>query len=486
MCSARTASSLGSIQMSLGTALFVDMLVILGCFVALRYRADLRHSHPAVLYLGFHIMVVTLRAIAIYGGAPTFLSETARFQGATVEEIARAVQYADIALIAATIGWLHYAKWNQRRSSHGATLPPQRGEGVTRWRPLRSSVVIKVTLVAMPLGLYTLSKYALIPGSDAGLADVRSFYAVLAMTWPGLLLVALIYLYGFRFLLIVPLTAYLAIIAIQGYHRFRLILPIILLCQIYLDRRQKRWPGPVMVGLLVFLMLLFFPLKSIGRQIQAGASFSDILSSTAPTISDSVQGRSGDSVILDQLALSLALTDDYGRTFFGTPYLHVLILPVPRTLWPEKPGLADHIKEISKPERPIGELGSVTTLVGELYLNFRLPGLVVFAYLLARISSRLHKRAYESPYLSVTRLLYLLVACNLIQVYRDGLISVPVLLLVQMLPLMVIAAIHWRGPRTRKPGGMRQAHSSPFLGDPFRAVGAAALGANGSRSQASS
>ncbi len=48
------------------------------------------------------------------------------------------------------------------------------------------------------------------------------------------------------------------------------------------------------------------------------------------------------------------------------------------------------------------------------------------------------------------RLAYLLIACNLIQVYRDGLTSIVVFTWVNMMPLMVIVALHYILPVRHK------------------------------------
>lgn len=406
------------------------------------------------MYLAFHILVVSLRAVAVYRGAPLFFEGVASYTPVNPREIARAVNYADIVLITATIGWLHQAHRKVRPVTPGraAVSAVSTGSRPARWRPLNISTITVVAVAAMPYGIYTLMRYADIPGVDRLSATHTSTYAIFAITWPGVLLVALVYWHGFRPSLVVPLTGYLMIVGLQGGQRFRAVLPLILLSQIYLDRRGRRWPRPAMVGMILLLLLIFLPLKTIGREVQAGVPLSQVLRSTQSTFSSSAQGRSGDQVILDQLAMSLSLTDQYDRVFLGRPYLNLLYLPIPRSMWSSKPGLADHIGQISTPDRPMGKTGSVATLVGELYLNFRLFGLILAPYLLARITGRIYASAYQQPYLSVPRFTYLILACNMIQIFRDGLVSVPVFTLVHMLPLVVMALLHWRGPRFMRSG----------------------------------
>ncbi|HVH85315.1 MAG TPA: hypothetical protein VM912_01225, partial [Terriglobales bacterium] len=50
--------------------------------------------------------------------------------------------------------------------------------------------------------------------------------------------------------------------------------------------------------------------------------------------------------------------------------------------------------------------------------------------------------AYRRQYLTIGRFAYLLVACNLIEVYRDGLISLFVFTVINMMPLAAIVLLH--------------------------------------------
>jgi hypothetical protein len=93
------------------------------------------------------------------------------------------------------------------------------------------------------------------------------------------------------------------------------------------------------------------------------------------------------------------------------------------------------------------EMGMIVTYLGESYANFGYFGIIFVAYLTAYWLARAYFRAYRSHYLSVARLVYLLVACNLIQVYRDGLVSIVIFTWVNMMPLMVIVTLHYVFPK---------------------------------------
>ena len=112
----------------------------------------------------------------------------------------------------------------------------------------------------------------------------------------------------------------------------------------------------------------------------------------------------------------------------------------------------------------MGELGMIVTFLGESYANFGYAGIVLIPMLLAYILARVYFRAYRSNYFSVMRLSYLLIACNLIQVYRDGLTSIIVFTWVNMMPLMIIVLLHYIIPSARRKK-LQTAYAAPQLPD---------------------
>jgi hypothetical protein len=98
----------------------------------------------------------------------------------------------------------------------------------------------------------------------------------------------------------------------------------------------------------------------------------------------------------------------------------------------------------------MGEMGMTMTYMGEFYINFGFVGLILMAYLTAYCLARIYFRAYNSNYFSVQRFVYLIIACNLIQVYRDGLMSLFIFTVVNMMPLSVIVLLHLIKPLRQK------------------------------------
>lgn len=433
---------------SLLNAVLLDAGIWLTCLIALLSFARLSITHPATTYLAFHGLLFSGRAIAILNGATTLFSG---LNTATVThaEIARALMLADLGLVAMTCAWILAAHKPIRT--------------VVEPRPLRLGIIQGVCAVAIPLGCIAMLVWSRLPGMAAPELNgpwATSNWIVIAQTWAGLSLLALIYWYGFRPVLTIPMAVYLALVIYQGAFRFRLLVPLILLVQIYLDRRMRRWPTFSSAVLLIACGLLFFPLKEIGQKLQSGASMWNVWDDALAEIADVVRGNHPDQVILDEFASTLTLADQYGKLFWGRTYSGLLTVAIPRQWWPEKPGLADYEKEISTRSRPMAEDGMVTTMLGEFYLNFSYVGIVVLSFLFAYLTGRWFKAAYRRDYLSLARFIYLLVACNLIQVYRDGLISLFVFVVINMMPLTVIVLLHltFRSPQ--------HLHRYPILSTP--------------------
>jgi hypothetical protein len=438
-----------NLSIDIPVVLFIDLMIISLCAIVLLRYGRLSHSHPATIYLFFHIYTFTLRLIGLSFGAATLLSQYMLFfEPVTHKEIMRAALLGDFALVVMTVAWMKASrddlkKLRQHSASVSKSLPN-----------LSLKHIWSVVVIAFPLGLFGLWAFTNLPGIESERVELgewqSSSWFFITQVWAGLTLLALIYWYGFRWWLMMPMSLYLLVMAIQGYHRFRVIIPAILLIQIYLDRRKLRWPPIYVLGVMLIMLLLFFPLKDIGKLAQEGEGIEQIVDVSRQSVNSALAAKAPDQQFLDQFACSLTLTDNAGRYYYGTTYLALVTLPIPRQWWPNKPGLADYLKDISIPSRPMDEMGMIVTFLGESYINFGYIGIIFIPALLAYFLGRAYFRAYRSNYFSVIRLSYLLIACNLIQVYRDGLTSIVVFTWVNMMPLMIIVLLHYILPVRHK------------------------------------
>jgi hypothetical protein len=425
----------------------VDLLVVITCAGLLMRFGRLGHSHPGSIYLFFHLYTFTSRIIALAFGAPTMFTELGSYlQFRPIEpfEIQRAMILADVALAVVTYACIKASSDDLKDVQRNPPAPE------SKLPTLSFHHITWVTRLTFPIGLIAILAFTYIPGAEnfnVNLGELETSSGVLATrSWAGISLLAMIYWSGFRWYLMMMMSIYLMILGVQGIHRFRVILPILMLMQIYVDRRNLRWPPLKLCAVMLCVGLLFFPLKRIGDSVRRGASFEEIFNKTSQIISDATTGQANDQNFLDQFACSLTLTDERGHFYYGGTYSALLTLPVPRLVWPEKPGLAEHVKDISTPERPMGDMGMILTYLGEAYLNFWYFGIIITPFLLAYLSTRFYFRAYRSHYFSVMRLCYILLAVNLIQVLRDGLLSLFLFIFLGMLPLVSIALLHYFFP----------------------------------------
>lgn len=425
----------------LTTALVVDIFVLTMCSIFLIRYGRLAHSHPAVTYLFFHVVVITSRLLAVMAGAETLFTKWGGiFEPVTEVELVRAASVADMVLVVMSLACAWAWRDDKKRNAGSDEKPPAS----------RSTLSLRhiwtVVGVAFPIGVLGVALVGSVPGFEKPEIDFgewqESSWLFVTTTWAGLSLLALIYWYGFRWWLVLPMGAYLFIMSVQGFHRFRVIIPLILLLQIYLDRHQKKWPPAYIMAVIIAAMLFFYPMKTIGRMAQEGASVTEISESSTEILREVAAGQNGDQTLLDQMASSLTLIDRTDKFYYGSIYLALFTTPIPRQWWPEKPTLSEHYFALSTPSRPMAEMGMVMTFIGEAYINFGYFGVVIISFLTAYWLARLYFRAYRTSYYSVVRFGYLLVACNLIEIYRDGLMALFVFTLVNMMPLSFIVFLH--------------------------------------------
>jgi hypothetical protein len=437
--------------MDLQTATLVDILVISTCTLLLWRYGQPTALHPGAIYIPFHVLVFTSRAWFVLQGAPTLF--TGWGNGAlpvSFTELSWALNLADIALVSMTIAWITVAIYFRRGHC------TKRKDFASHSALLSTKVLWTVGAIAFPVGIAALVFFGNLSTSTEGLKPrvelgewQTSSWLITTQSWSGLILIALIYVYGFRKLYIVPLSIYLVFMSFQGYDRFRVVIPAIYLTMVWLTRKGRRWPPLWICGAGLVLMMLFVPMKKIGFMVQREVALSDIFDVTAESFTDFAEGHSGEQMVLDEFASIVSLVEDSQHYYYGILYYPLLTMAIPRQLWPDKPALNEYLREVSTPARPMAVSGMIATLHGESYANAGLAGVAAISFLVAYYLGHFYFAAMRRSYFSVYRFTYLIVACNLIQVYRDGLVSLVVFTIVNMLPLVAISLLSyviWRAP----------------------------------------
>ena len=383
--------------------------------------------HPATTYLVFHLFAFTIRLIFLSNGAAYFLGEQRDyFTEIESHEIVKATFLADLGFISMTTAWL-------LESNKKIVLTPPKSvinidENSLKW----------VIFIMIPLGIWGIFSQLYIPG--IGKAELNfglwSESSYLQNTQNLLILSYLLIVFknGFQKQSLIIIGLCLFILAFQGQHRYRVLVPCLFLLFLYLHRQQKRWLSPRFVVIILVGIMFFLPMKYVAKLIQQGASKEELVEFAYEYQESLDIGANADFSFLDMYASTLTLIDQHGGYYYGTTYLNLLLIPIPRPFWEEKPSLVQWITDVSTPARNLKELGAIPTIYGEAYANFGYLGILLIPFLFAKYSSRWYFNILNTHPQSANLYLYLYFAAIMVQVYRDGLNAIIIFLSAYNIP----------------------------------------------------
>ena len=400
--------------------------------------------HPATHLLFFHIYAITYRGWRLYFGAAPLYGDVAGYSVVQPDEIFRGILYADLFLLLFAFASRKFHLRYQKKQTLRKTS--------RIWhQTLHPNLFWLVIAFCLPIGLYVFFFYRTGRIEDTGLAN---YYAMISF-WPISCLFILVFYYGFRWYLLVPIIFYLLIVGLQGYHRFMVVLPLMYLLTLYLQRINRLWPNWIGITAIVAVLVFFPEWKYVGRAyIQDGLSAAIERAGQALDFS-SERGERVEN-LLDQMAASLTMTDDRNRFYFGETYLYALTLPIPKSYWPEKPGLNQHVVDISTRGRPFKTEGRIIMLIGESYINFGILGVLIIPLVFGWFLSRWCVQATSFELTSLSRYVYLSLMITFINVFRDGITSMVMFGVFQNVPLVLVVALHVIFPKDDDPTNIEQ------------------------------
>ena len=412
---------------SLFFAASIDITVLLICSSILSRFGKISIYHPATTYLAFHLFSFTFRLIFLNNGSALFLGgQSDYFTEIENHEIVRAAILADIGFISMTVAWC----WEAHRKVEMRTL--------NNVILLDENILKTVLLFTIPIGIWGIFAQLYIPGVGKAQSDFgewgSSSYIQNTQNWLVLSLLIIIFKYGFRKPFLIIIGFCLFILAFQGQHRYRILIPCIFLLFLHLHRQKKQWLSWRFVLLLLGGVVIFLPMKYVGKLIQQGATTDDLIEFASEYRESLGIGANADFSFLDMYASILTLVDQSGGYFYGSTYLTLLLAPIPRQFWIEKPSLMQWMLDISTPARNLKELGAIATLYGESYANFGYLGIVIIPFLFAKYSTRWYYKVINTAPQSANLFAYLYFSAILIQIYRDGLNAIFTFLSVYNMP----------------------------------------------------
>ena len=409
--------------------LLLDIIVVVTViFVMFRYMA---FWHPLTAYLLFHLYSFSYRLFQLINGAPLMYVGQANREAITPEEISRAMIWADIGLIV-----FAFASWLAHRYFDAKAERP-----VVR-RVMNPNIARTFGILCLPVGAFF---FFGVKASTFNLSSESALtnYVQVAAMWPIGALGLLVFAFGFRWYLFGLVVFFLGVVALQGYHRFMLVLPLLFFVGYYLQTTRRRWPTwPILVG-AVCVMLIFPRLKYIGRAVENGDTQDAVaLLAQSFTFGGKNKEDAATEEFLDQFAGGLTLVDYNDRKFWGSTYMAIVTLPIPRAWWPGKPGLADHLQEITTSGRKYAEEGRIITYLGESYLNFGYAGLFLIPALMGYLLTVYCLHAVTGPMQRLSRYVYLVIFMALVQTFRDGLLSIFLFTIVHNMPMLFAWILH--------------------------------------------
>jgi oligosaccharide repeat unit polymerase len=412
---------------SLFFASCVDITVLLMSSWLLFRHSKISIYHPATTYLVFHLFAFTTRLLFLTSGATFFLGgQLDYFTEIESHEIVKAALLADLGFISMTTAWL--LESNRK-------LPLKTSKSVII---IDENVLKLVLFVTIPLGIWGIFSQLYIPGIGKAQLNFgdwsNSSYLQNTQNFLILSMLILVFKYDFQKYSLIIIGICLFILAFQGQHRYRVLVPCIFLLFLYLYREQKRWLSLRFVMMILIGIMVFLPMKYVGKLIQQGASAEDLIEFAAEYRESLDIGANADFSFLDMYASTLTLIDQKEKYYYGSTYLNLLLIPIPRPFWQDKPSLVQWITDVSTSSRNLKELGAIPTIYGEAYVNFGYLGIIFIPFLFAKYSARWYYKILNTHPQSVNLYLYLYFSAIIIQVYRDGLNAIFIFLSAYNMP----------------------------------------------------
>jgi hypothetical protein len=445
------------IHLTIQTVLTIDLCTLLVCGL-IAFRCASSVIHPALMMLGCHAYIVTLRLVQVLkGGRP--MSYTFVWPVAT-EELMRAAIASDVALVAMSFAWILVRFWGNPR-----VVRPREPRVLLSFPRVRACAFL-VMLISVGT-VAVIGPHNLVAAPDS--TDVAG-PLVDATGWAPWACVLLHYLYGFPIPLLGLTVITLVSTMLLSHYRGVVIIPLIFLLFTWLSRRKSSRLPLALAPAVVVLWLIWLPMKPIIHSLQEGKSLAESFSYGIDIAFNNFGTDTGSGIdfqFLDMIGSTMTLVDIHGAHFWGSSIAPLIVSPVPRAIWPAKPRLNQYQEDLDIPSRNMAHLNMTAGLVGESYADFGYFGVIIVPFLVSLCFTLAYRRLSGTSLLTPGALLYLIYLSTFMQLYRDGLVSAIWFPFVHCAPIGWTAVSHWVWPpgksRRRVPQGIQPASRFEYL-----------------------
>ena len=440
--------------------LLASIVVWAGCSGVWFVLGERRFSSPLFLYLIFHFVCFVVRPLLLYWGADQgFFRDFVRLVP-TKADHDRAIWATMVGLCAFTLGSLFGEALARGKQTVG------RGHFVdagVSW--FVGSLLLGLSAVSIVLygNLITQrgaeSERVQVGGATTSISDssayVTNFYVVIV----GVLLVW-ITTNGVKGRYLFLLGAYFLVVIVGGENRTLYLVGGYAVALAIMAVQGRRWPSKRIGAVIAVAVLSFTAGKSWLREILGLEDPTRYSISPTTRFRQLLEGQNEVLINYDQLATVTTVIPRYADYSDVTNYLRPFYFWVPRAIWSGKP-LFDYPAAYIQTNVPqIRFNGLIVTLVGESYMAFGFPSVVLLMAVWGMLVNYGHGWSLRYPVGSVERLFGIASSAAMVQVYRDGIGAYNAYMLYYFGPCLVIAlASAVLGPAATEPGG---AHPSPL------------------------
>lgn len=294
--------------------------------------------------------------------------------------------------------------------------------------PTGFAIVLTVCLVLGCYGSYTLFGTGLDTTQAVAFAverdargaltttDVSGYQTILA----ELLTITLIILFAVRRtrrLSVALILAFIAYRSVAGAARNAFVAVALGVIFILLINARRRLPS-IRVVVYGLVLLAFFNVVgsdrlALKKVIAGDQTVSELVGNYFTA--DSKPAVTANMQEFDVLAAILDVVPARSGYSYGTQYLRILVWPIPRQLWPEKPVYTSSI-DLNN----YGDFRNLsTTMFADNYMTFGVPAEIIICFLISLWLNRLYQRAVDRP-TPLRLMFYFCVIIYLPVLFRDG------------------------------------------------------------------
>lgn len=418
------------------TAQAVLWLIIVALFLA---SSQASIFHPLTAYLAFHLVVFVARPILVFSMGFDTIWHYMGFEPSE-RDFVLALCVSSTALVIFSLTCVSFGRTQAvypKISPEPFTTEQRRG-------------LLFTTLLLVPIIGYSIHSFVggEMQGENLGgtfIMTGASGYTLEAQYMAGPLICAWLALTRFKWAALVPVLLYIAYRSYAGWNRWTIVLLFLGIALVYSRQKRLRWVPAWSVALVLPLFFLFHTLgqnRDYFKQRLAGETVRQEDDFISPRDKMKKTYDTQEFAGFDYLCFIVATVPERSKTFtYGSQYLRLLIEPIPRKLWKEKPigGLVAGVNL-----NAYGNFNGLTySLPGDGWMSGGWIGLILTMGLAGAASGIAHRWFWRHANENVSGLFYLIGLAMLPQWFRDGNISIAKFLFWNLLPLVVWLGLTW-------------------------------------------